>query len=302
MMLPCAANHTIIDYISVRKQTMAKVISLINMKGGVGKSTLTINLAWHYACYNNWNKNVLVVDLDPQFNSSQYLVGTQKYQENILDGGKPTVWEIFEQHTRTPLGKPKKIEPADAIMRAVTFTSGAYIDLLPSRLELALSLKSPNQKVELLKKALKKVEDKYDIIIIDCAPTESILTTAAYLASDYILVPVKPEYLSTIGLPLLVNSMNDFLSEHDDSKLQLAGIVFNACSGYEPEELKSKTSVKKLASLNGWNVFDSEILYSKSYPKGAREGKPIFRTSYARSNSAANFRTFANEFAKKIGL
>ncbi len=159
---------------------------------------------------------------------------------------------------------------------------------MPSRLELALSLKSPGQKVELLKKALKKVEHKYDLIIIDCAPTESILTTAAYLASDYILVPVKPEYLSTIGLPLLVNSMNDFLSEHEDSNLKLAGIVFNACSGYQPEEVKSQDSVRKLANKNGWNVFDSEIIYSKSYPKGAREGKPIFRTSYARTTSANN--------------
>lgn len=281
---------------------MATVVSLINMKGGVGKSTLTVNLAWHYSCYSNWKKNVLVVDLDPQFNASQYLIGTQKYQQNVIIDKKPTVWEIFEQHTRTPMGKPNRVDPNDAIIRAVTFTNGCYIDLLPSRLELALSLKSPGQKVELLKKALKKIEHKYDLIIIDCAPTESILTTAAYLASDYILVPVKPEYLSTIGLPLLVNSMNDFLGEHEDSNLKLAGIVFNACSGYQPEEVKSQDSVRKLANKNGWNVFDSEIIYSKSYPKGAREGKPIFRTSYARTSSANNFATFANEFARKIGL
>lgn len=281
---------------------MAKVVSLINMKGGVGKSTLTVNLAWHYACYNNWSKNVLVVDLDPQFNASQYLIGTQKYEQQIIKNNKPTVWEIFEQHTRTPAGKPKKINPEDAIIRAVTFVDGKYIDLLPSRLELALSLKHPGQKVDLLKKALKKIEHKYDLIIIDCAPTESILTYAAYLASDYILVPVKPEYLSTIGLPLLVNSMLDFKQEYEDSNLQLAGIVFNSCSGYEPEESISKKSVKKLAVKNGWHLFNSEIIHSRSYPKGAREGRPIFRTSYARTKSASNFMLFANEFAKKIGL
>jgi chromosome partitioning protein len=54
---------------------MAKTVSLINMKGGVGKSTLTVNLAWHFAAYRNWLKKLLVVDLDPQFNASQYLVG-----------------------------------------------------------------------------------------------------------------------------------------------------------------------------------------------------------------------------------
>ncbi len=57
---------------------MTTVVSLINMKGGVGKSTLTVNLAWHYSCYSNWKKNVLVVDLDPQFNASQYLIGNSK--------------------------------------------------------------------------------------------------------------------------------------------------------------------------------------------------------------------------------
>lgn len=280
---------------------MAKKISLINMKGGVGKSTLSVNLAWHFSCYSNWKKNVLVIDLDPQFNSSQYLIGTSNYEKKIIKQNKTTVWDIFEQHTRTPLGKSKKIKPEDMTIRAVTFVTGAYIDLLPSRLELALTLKSPNQKVELLKKAISKIEDKYDLIIIDCAPTESILTTAAYLASDFILVPVKPEYLSTIGLPLLVNSMNDFLVEYDDSKLKLAGIVFNGCTDYYPEEMTSKNSVRKLANDNNWDVFESEIKFSKSYPKGAREGEPIFRTSYARTKTAENFTQFANEFAKKIG-
>ena len=280
---------------------MAIKISLINMKGGVGKSTLSVNLAWHFAGYSDWLKKVLVVDLDPQFNASQYLVGVAKYQEHILDN-KPTMWEILEQHTRTPTGKLGKLNPLDAIRRVRTIRGGAIIDLIPSRLELALSLKNPGHKADLLQKALRKVESNYDLIIIDCAPTESILTTAAYLASDYILVPVKPEYLSTIGLPLLVNSMEDFLQEYDVSNLELAGVVFNGCSGYAPEEQKSKAEVKKMANKYGWHVFNSEISFSKSYPKGAREGQPIFRTSYARTKAATNFRQFASEFATRIGL
>ena len=280
---------------------MAKKISLINMKGGVGKSTLTVNLAWHFAVYSNWLKKILVVDLDPQFNASQYLVGVSRFQEFLADG-KPTMWEIFEQHTRTPTGKVGKLNPHDAIRKVRTFSGGGQIDLIPSRLELALTLKSPGNKVGLLQKILSAVESDYDLILIDCAPTESILTTAAYLSSDYILVPVKPEYLSTIGLPLLVNSMEDFLQQYDDASLELAGVVFNGCSGYAPEEIKSKKEVKKMARVNGWNVFNAEIFYSKSYPKGAREGQPIFRTSYARTTAANNFRTFASEFATKIGL
>ena len=280
---------------------MAIKVSLINMKGGVGKSTLSVNLAWHYAAYSNWLKKVLVVDLDPQFNASQYLVGVTKYREHLTDS-KPTMWEILEQHTRTPTGKVGKIDPKDAIRKVRTIKGGGKIDLIPSRLELALSLKNPGHKVDLLQKALQKVESDYDLIIIDCAPTESILTTAAYLASDYILVPVKPEYLSTIGLPLLVNSMEDFLQQYEDSSLEFAGIVFNGCSGYAPEEVRSKTEVKNMAAANGWHIFNSEISYSKSYPKGAREGQPIFRTSFARTTAASNFRQFATEFATRIGL
>jgi chromosome partitioning protein len=271
------------------------------MKGGVGKSTLTVNLAWHFAAYSNWKKNVLVVDLDPQFNASQYLVGVTEYQKHLNDG-KPTIWEILEQHTRTPAGKVGKLNPRDAIRNAKRFQFGGKIDLIPSRLELALSLKNPSHKVDLLQKALQKIESDYDLIFIDCAPTESILTTAAYLASDYILVPVRPEYLSTIGLPLLANSMEDFRQQFEDSNLELLGIVFNGCSGYAPEEIESKKEVNDMAKERKWYVFSSEISYSKSYPKGAREGQPIFRTSYARTKLANNFNQFVSEFANKIGL
>jgi chromosome partitioning protein len=280
---------------------MAKTVSLINMKGGVGKSTLTVNLAWHFAAYSHWLKKVLVVDLDPQFNASQYLVGVSKYQA-ILDDGKPTIWDIFEQHTRTPSGKISSFKATDSVRNVRNIQGGGKIDLIPSRLELALSLKQPGQKENLLPKVLKKLENDYDLILIDCAPTESILTTSAYLSSQYILVPVKPEYLSTIGLPLLVNSMSDFKNQNEESNLELAGIVFNATTGYSPEENLSKNAVKKLAKNNGWDFFKNEVTYSKSYPKGAREGQPIFRTSYARTNQAARFAAFADEFAKKIML
>lgn len=280
---------------------MCKTISLINMKGGVGKSTLTVNLAWHLAAYTNWLKNVLVVDLDPQFNASQYLVGVNKYQK-MISKDKPTVWDIFEQHTRTPTGKRGTVDPDEAIRNVVTFKGGSRIDLLPSRLELSLSLKNPAQKATLLPKFLDKIKENYDVILIDCAPTESLLTTSAYLSSDYILVPVKPEYLSTIGLPLLVNSMGDFQEEYEENDLELLGIVYNASTDYSPEEDRSKSEVNKLAKKHSWYIFDSEISYSRSYPKGAREGKPIFRTSYARTKSAAKFKNFAADFAKRIDL
>ena len=260
-----------------------------------------MNLAWHFAAYRSQRQKVLVVDLDPQFNASQYLVGVNGYQEFIKDG-KPTIWEIFEQHTRTPTGKTGIFDPGDAVRNVATPYGGGIIDLIPSRLELALSLKNPGQKEGLLQRALKKLDEYYDLILIDCAPTESVLTTAAYLSSQHILVPVKPEYLSTIGLPLLVSSVRDFKEQYDNSVLDLAGIAFNATTDYSPEENRSKQEVKNLAKTNNWYVFDSEVTYSRSYPKGAREGQPIFRTSYARYNQAERFAAFAEEFARRIEL
>ena len=280
---------------------MATKISLINMKGGVGKSTLAVNLAWHFAAYKNWSKRVLLVDLDPQFNASQYLLGVSDY-EAILKSKKPTIWDVFEQGTRTPSGKATLSDPRGTIRAHKSFHGGGKIDLIPSRLELAFSLKNPGRKDRHLSRLIREVEDEDDLILIDCAPTESVLTMAAYLSSDWLLVPVKPEYLSTIGLPLLVHSMKDFKIEYEDEKLQLAGVVFNAASDYLPEEALAKATVRKIAKKNKWHVFKHEVEYSRSYPKGAREGKPIFRTSYSRWSKVHNFNSFAHELAKRVNL
>ena len=267
---------------------MAKKISLINMKGGVGKSTLAVNLAWQYSAYSLWKKKVLIIDLDPQFNASQYLLGATKYQK-ILEEKKHTIWDIFELNTSVPgMEKDNDITPQSVIHNVISFDSGGQIDLIPSRLELAYSMRNPSQKESLLKKyIIDKVEKNYDLIILDCAPTESVFTTAAYISSDYILVPVKPEFLSTVGLPLLASSLKAFKKgPYAEKEICLAGIVFNQTTGHNPEETKAKAEVRQLAAKNGWYVFKSEINYSRSYPRGSRDGKPIFWTSYSRTQPA----------------
>ena len=280
---------------------MTKTISLINMKGGVGKSTITTNLAWAFAAYRNWSKRVLVVDLDPQFNASQYLLGVREYEQHVMNN-KPTIWDVFEQGTRTPAGVTPYLDPHTTVTRVVTFRGGSYVDLVPSQLELTFTLRNPGQKEHRLRTLLDEIESDYDLIIIDCAPTESMLTTAAYLCSDHILVPVKPEYLSSIGLPLLVNSMNNFHKDHANHSVNLAGVVFNMTSDYLPEEAQSKESVKELSQANGWYVFDSEVPFSRSFPRGAREGRPLFRTPYRRTERVRRFNRFARELATRIEL
>jgi chromosome partitioning protein len=283
---------------------MAKKISLINMKGGVGKSTLAVNLAWQYAAYLSWKKKVLIIDLDPQFNASQYLLGATKYQK-ILEENKHTIWDVFELNTSVP-GKEKDndLTAQSVIHNVIKFDSGGRIDLIPSRLELAYSMRNPSQKESLLKKfVIDKVEKDYDLILLDCAPTESVFTTAAYISSNFILVPVKPEFLSTVGLPLLASSLKAFKKgPYADNEINLAGIVFNQTTGNNPEETKAKGEVRQLANKNGWYVFNSEINYSRSYPRGSRDGKPIFWTSYARTKPAKEFNGFASELAQRIKL
>ena len=279
---------------------MAHKVALINMKGGVGKSTLAVNLAWEMAT-EPWNKRVLVVDLDPQFNCSQYLVGADR-METIIEDGQPTVWDILEQLTAVP-GRPSTlIDPTDALVNVYPHRSRGSIDLIPSRLELSQALRNPAGKEKLLKQAIDQLEDDYDFVIIDCAPTESMLTMAAYLVADYLLIPVRPEFLSTIGLPLLEQSLNDFDALYSGSSPKVLGLVFNAISGYSPEEVTSRSAVQRVARTSGWPVFDEEVTYSKSFPKSAREGRPIFWTSYARTTTKRNFHRFAREFANRIGI
>ncbi|HZY91764.1 MAG TPA: ParA family protein [Thermoplasmata archaeon] len=280
---------------------MAKKVAIVNLKGGVGKSTITANLAWHYTYHRDWNKKVLVVDLDPQFNVSQYLLGAQQYLKK-LEAGLRTTWDVLEQHTTTPQGSPPALDPRQTVTNVFDHEDGSVLDLVPSRLELANSLKNPAGKELLVSKHVAKLQDAYDLILLDCPPTESMITTAAYLTSDYVLIPVKPDFLSSIGLPLIAQSLSEFGRQYEEKQPKVAGVLFNAQDRYLPESKRAKREVLAEARRQNWYVFDNEIRYSRSYPSGARQGRPIFTTAYAQSGVAANFQEVAREFEKVIGL
>lgn len=281
---------------------MTVAVSLINMKGGVGKTTLAFNLAW----YSAWRKNlrVLAIDLDPQANLSQYFMGAEKYLA-YLNADKGTVVDIFEQFSapKQTRGAPAALKPENIVHRLHRWDDGSLLDLIPSRLELAWTLKNPTEKSNLLPQFLAKISGNYDLILIDCAPTESILTTAAYRSSRYVIVPVKPEFLATIGLPLLARSLAEFKLAHEHHSLDMAGIIFNDIrrSNTPPEQNKSRVDVKKLAKTFGWPVFEEVAHHSDSYPAGSRQGLPIFRTDYARDYVVGEFAAVANKFLTSVG-
>jgi len=281
---------------------VATTVSLINMKGGVGKTTLAFNLAW----YSAWTgkKRVLAVDLDPQSNLSQYFMGAKAYL-SYVNAEKGTVVEVFEQFSASNqrTGFPILVLPDDVIHVLQKWRDGSLLHLVPSRLELAWTLKNPTQKAQLLSQFLAQVADQYDLILIDCAPTESILTVAAYLSSRYVVVPVRPEFLATIGLPLLARSLAEFRLIQQNHEVEIAGIIFNDMTRSWPssEQVASVSQVRRLARTNEWPVFENQAYHSNSYPAGSRASTPIFLTDYARDYVRAEFAEVGAEFLKKIG-
>lgn len=281
---------------------MATTVSLINMKGGVGKTTIASQLA-HAA--DTANFRVLAIDLDPQSNLSQSLMGPQRYVDH-LRGNRPTIAQVFDGYAPAGgiYGSPRPIDLDEIIVKEAGYWADSSPDLIPSRLELSRTLKNPTGKERRLAKSLAQISDRYDLVLVDCAPTESILTEAAYFASRYVVVPVRPEFMATIGLPLLAESMNVFQMENDDHEIEIAGLVFNHASHSQegPEVQQSITEIRELAEEHGWHIFSNRIRYSASYARAARTGTPLAHTTHARYTVIKEFEEVKDEIFHKLGI
>lgn len=201
-------------------------ISLINMKGGVGKTTLSVNIA---DCLNRRHgAKVLLVDIDPQFNATQCLMTPDQYVTH-LKGNGDTILQVFDRNSRpvasmvegSEIRTPKKL----AEIAPIEIREGFH--LLPGNLELYRLEMSPGDGRE---NRLSKFIEAYtkpnnvDYVIIDTPPTPSIWMTSALLASDYYIIPVKPDPISFTGIDLLGSIIED-KRENFDLKLQCAGVV-----------------------------------------------------------------------------
>jgi chromosome partitioning protein len=263
---------------------MAVCVSLINMKGGVGKTTLASQIAWYATI--RLDKKVLLVDLDPQANASQSVMSPQTYV-TYLDKGGLTVADIFEQFTPTgpASGSPKKLDPLKTIYSRVKYDDGSLLDIVPSRLELSWTLRNPTgDKETLLPRFVAKIESHYDLIIIDCSPTDSVLTDAAYHCSRYVLVPIRAEFLASIGFPLLNRSIQAFKMRHEDSTIEVCGLVFNdyVRGNVKRENDIARKDVMSKAKQYGWYVFKNDIPHSERHKGYPRSGKGRIRSIRAR--------------------
>jgi len=206
------------------------VVSLINMKGGVGKTTAAVGLAWELASAHR----VLLVDIDPQFNATQWLVPPDDYLKWIKDPSKRTVYDVYLPDPGA-VGvsgqKAKKRAPATLSNAVITVAHGATsLDIVPSTIELIRLDAAPRGTENRLKLFLAEARKKYEIILLDCPPTASLFSYSAYLASDGYVVPIKPDPLSVLGLPLLDWAISEY---HDRSghDAKLLGLLLTLVRG-----------------------------------------------------------------------
>ncbi len=223
---------------------MGVIISFINLKGGVGKTTCCANIAGELA---RENRKVLVIDTDPQANVSTLLMGPKRYQQKFgyeLDENdiyRDTIYQLFLDAMEDNENK-KRFNFGTAIIKSVVrrtiqgkeIRPLTQLDLLPATSHLMqLEQKIVNyvrSRFAILSKFLEQIKDYYDFILIDCPPNIYTTTHNSLYASDYFIIPTIPDYLSISGIPLLVNSLNKTIEikrEEKNASVKLAGILIN---------------------------------------------------------------------------
>ena len=258
-----------------------QVVSFMNMKGGVGKTTLAVNVA--YCLAYTHRKKVLVVDGDPQFNATQYLLDSGVYLKHVQNDKKGTLRDIFVPKRPGPIstvvGRGKKVNKSKMALSACTspiFDGGqahGKLDLIPSSLQL-MDIDTSKRGTEVkLAAYLREKADGYDYVIIDCPPTISIFTQAAVLASSKYVVPVKPDLLSVLGLPLLETWMEEYTDDHG-MDVEQVGLVFTMVRGNTPRAMRDV--MRDLRAARTDKVFTGHLSESTDVAQSVDAHQPVF--------------------------
>ena len=202
-----------------------KVISLINMKGGVGKTTMSVNIA---DCLSRrYKKKILLIDVDPQYNATQCLMVAEEYYKYKKDK-KDTIVELFEreEHPVVSLVNGGSFSNPSPLNEIIPVKINEYFDLIPGALDLYKIEMSAGEGKEFgIKQYLETVEEKYDYVIIDTPPTPSVWMTSALLASNYYLIPTKVDPISLTGIDLLSNIIENKSRRYGIKNLKCCGVV-----------------------------------------------------------------------------
>lgn len=235
---------------------MGKVISLVNQKGGVGKTTTSINLA---SALGHLGKKVLLIDLDPQSNSTTGL-GINKNDIN------KSIYEVITHEVSIEEAIIKTKFKNLSVVPSVILLSGAEIELIQT------ASKEENFVIgDQLKLQIDKIRDRYDYILIDCPPALGVLTTNALAASDSVLIPVQCEYYSLEGVTQLLNTVL-LTRKKINPNLNIEGVLLTMLDGRTLVGLEVVEDVRKIFKEKVFNTIIPRLVRLVEAPS---HGKPI---------------------------
>lgn len=252
---------------------MGKIIAIANQKGGVGKTTTSVNLA---ASLGVLEKKVLLIDADPQANASS---GLGIDVESVTAG----TYQVLE-HT---------INAKDAIQK----TSSPNVDIIAAHIDLVaieIELVDKEQREYMLKKSLELVKNEYDYIVIDCAPSLGLITLNSLVAADSVIIPIQCEYFALEGLGKLLNTIKSVQKLHNP-KLDIEGLLLTM---FDSRLRLSNQVVDEVQKHFSTMVFDTIIRRNTRLGEAPSYGESIIAYD-ATSKGAVNYLNLANELLKK---
>lgn len=287
-----------------RKVPMARVVSLINLKGGVAKTTTTVALAETLA--SRFGKRILVIDLDPQTNATTMLIGEKKWK-TINEKG----WTLATLFKDALDPNHKAFDLKKTLQKGVSDVQGAdKVDLLPSSLDLIdvqdkLASAPTGQfysvtPIDLLRLAVKSILDDYDLVLVDCPPNLGIITLNGLRISEGYIIPTVPDVLSTYGIPQIVKRVGNFSKEVAEN-IEPLGIIITK---YQEASTIHVNVSRDLRRENDPPVFDTVIRQANQIAAAAelQTSRRTLKQKYGYGDLATRYIDLAQELLDKLEL
>lgn len=269
------------------------IISCINLKGGVGKTALAVNLA--AIAGDIHKKRTLLIDLDPQTNATFWCIGPDKWQQ--WAGSHGTIADLFGRRSNIS-AENKKRSFNDVVYKSV-FDN---VDLLPSHVDLFtidLDMAGATLRERLIKKALHTALPNYDVVVCDCPPNLTLPTQNALSMSTHYVVPVSLDYLSSIGISLLLSRVNAFAEDAQVDSLKCAGIVVSRVG--RPSFHRTQTREQLVQAFPGL-VIPHQITERTSVDQAASKQTPVHKVAYGADDAALEFKAVSQHILKTAGV